>query len=77
MSADQTADPQIKVGQVWRDVDKRRAASGTIRTFTIESVGEVYVTARTVAKIYWLNRRRFGNGRKNDSFELVSETEHD
>lgn len=65
---------EIKAGQLWRDKDKRRTQDGNIREFMVtETPSGDWVKVRTVERRFEFHRRRFGSGRANDSFELVSE----
>ncbi len=62
---------EIKIGQIWKDRDKRREKEGTVRSVRVVAVGETCITCQTGTKTYWFNRRRFGSKAVNDSFELV------
>jgi hypothetical protein len=65
----------IEVGQLWKDMDKRRERDGTVRTFIILDVGTAMIVCRELSteRTLLMRPERFGNGRKNDSFVLVSE----
>jgi hypothetical protein len=74
-----TTKPDIAIGQIWRDKDKRREREGTVRTFEVVSVGDETITVHVyhpdeVELDYQAHfkRARFGSGRANDSFERVS-----
>lgn len=74
MSKESKSQPNIEVGQIWRDHDKRRSEYGNIRTFKVEHAGEMIQCRESgTEKAFHFNRSRFGSGRANDSFELVSE----
>lgn len=72
----------IRVGQKWRDKDRRREQHGTVREFVVERVSEIQISCRIVrgrsdpegrSSYFHFNRSRFGSGRANDSFELVED----
>lgn len=74
--------PEIRVGQKWRDKDKRREKRGDVRTFTVIStvadcgngiVDHERVTCWDGSREHNFRRSRFGSGRANDSFELVED----
>ena len=65
---------EIKVGQVWKDKDRRREKNGTVRTFIVTELSDqwdAFVSARSGDRYYRLRRKRFGSGHANDSFVLV------
>ena len=66
--------PTIVAGQIWRDKDKRREQDGSVRKFVVVEVGEHSIQCRLTpnGKAFHFNRSRFGSGRANDSFELVT-----
>jgi hypothetical protein len=73
---------EIRVGQVWRDKDRRRQEDGNVREMTVAFVNETMITVDVhhgqEPELDWrtmFQRSRFGSGRANDSFELVSEPE--
>jgi hypothetical protein len=65
--------PDIAVGQIWRDKDKRREEDGTVRTFRVTLVLSERVHCVDIARDrkYSFQRHRFGGGARNDSFERV------
>lgn len=65
----------IAFGQVWRDKDKRRSEDGKVRMFVVSQVERELIQCRMngKSKTFYFNRARFGSGRLNDSFELVSD----
>ena len=71
----------IKIGQVWKDVDKRREQEGTVRSFVITEAKEGHlVECRLLPddparSTYFFNRSLFVAGRSSQSFALVSEKE--
>jgi hypothetical protein len=70
----------IEPGQIWRDKDKRREEAGSVREFRILATdGGIIWCVKRESKDetpqYGFARSRFGSGRANDSFELVSEKE--
>lgn len=68
---------EIKVGQVWKDKDKRREMEGTVRTFDVVQVGNPFVTVkeRLTQRDHRFRRSRFGSGHTNDSFVLVKDAD--
>ena len=71
---------EIKVGQVWRDKDKRREQEGNVRTFRITlapaiGFGSHITVEEDSGKRHRFPRSRFGSGRANDSFELVEDVD--
>jgi hypothetical protein len=70
---------EIKVGQLWRDKDKRRERDGNVREFVVTGITAgmwddwVAVKETTTGRKHEFGRSRFGSVRANDSFGLVSE----